>query len=280
MTHISLQNVHVRYPIFHEGRAQSILTQVARTASFGVLGRRDGRDLSFVHALRGVSLSLREGDRVGLIGRNGAGKSTLLKTLAGINWPHGGARVVDGRISTVLSLGAGLDMDKSGFANIEFLGRLFGMDAQRRAALTNDLIEFTQLGEYLTLPVRTYSSGMLVRLAFGLLTSLPGDILMIDEVIGAGDAFFIERASQRAREMARTAKILVLASHSEEVLQEFCTHVIWLDHGLIVDYGDVHGVNARYKEQAPRFPGGVAIDSDILRGADPKVFGAARAAAG
>jgi ABC-type polysaccharide/polyol phosphate transport system ATPase subunit len=266
VTHLRLRDVHVKYPVFHTNRSMSLFSHVAKAATFGVLsGNSDRHDIYHVHALRGVTLDLREGDRVGLIGRNGAGKSTLLKTAAGINWPHAGDRDALGRISCMLNLHAGLDLDRSGYENIEFLGRLFGLPTSERARLRAEMEDFTQLGDYLDLPTRTYSAGMMLRLAFGLATALPGDILLIDEAIGAGDTFFMERAAERARAISQTAKIILMASHSEATLADFCTHAVWVEQGRIVDYGLLHPLWDRYAHGAPRFPEGIAVTSDLLR---------------
>jgi ABC-type polysaccharide/polyol phosphate transport system ATPase subunit len=258
MAYISCESVHIRYPVLHVGRAQSLLGHVARTASFGRLGRGEHNDITHVHALRGVSVAFQESERVGVIGRNGSGKSTFLKMLAGINWPSEGIRTVEGSVSSVLSLNAGLDMEKSGEENITFITRLRGVPRAERAAIYEDIAEFTQLGDYLRLPIRTYSSGMMVRLAFAIVTALPADILSVDEVIAAGDAFFMERASARIGALARTARVLIMATHSQAVLEEFCTHAIWIDQGQIVDYGPAGEVWERYMAQKPRFPDGVA----------------------
>lgn len=261
MTHLHLSNIDLRYPIFHSGRAFSLFRRVARQASGGLLGRNDHNDITMVHALRGISLKLREGDRLGLIGRNGAGKSTLLRVIAGIHWPQSGTIDANGRISCLLDPSTGIDIEKTGLENIDFVGRLHGFDRAARMALMDDIVNFTELGDYLRLPVRTYSSGMMVRLSFGLATALPGDILAIDEIIGAGDAFFMERARERARAMYTRAKILVMASHSDVILKDFCNMAIWVDQGLIVDYGPVDRVIESYIAQVPRFPEGTPFDS-------------------
>jgi len=264
MTYLRLTDIHLNYPIFNSGRAHSLFRRVARQASGGLLGRDDNNDITIVHALRGVSLNLQEGDRLGLVGRNGAGKSTLLRVMAGIHWPQSGTRDVHGRISCLLSATAGIDIDRTGLANVDFIARLFNFDRVERNALMNDVEEFTELGDYLRLPVRTYSAGMMVRLSFALATALPGDIFVIDEIIGAGDAFFMDRARQRAEKLYAKAKIMVLASHSETVLNDFCNKAIWLEQGLVVDYGPTHEVVERYLHQEPRFPLGVQHASPQL----------------
>jgi ABC-type polysaccharide/polyol phosphate transport system ATPase subunit len=211
--------------------------------------------------LDGVTIHLKPGDRVGLIGRNGAGKSTLLRVIAGLTWPSSGKCTVEGVTQPLLSLGAGLNLDKSGLANILFFGKLMGLNRQNRQSLLEDVAEFAELGDFISLPVRSYSAGMSLRLAFGLATAFPNDILLIDEVIGAGDAFFVERARQRLGSLSENSKILVVASHSDAAIREFCNVAVWLDKGQIVDFGDPDEVLARYHASAPSYPGGTAFIS-------------------
>lgn len=256
MASLELNSIHVRYPVFSAGSQQSLFTAVARRATFGVLTR--GGSATYVHALRGVTLKLRDGDRLGIVGRNGSGKSTLLKTLAGINWPQEGRRAVSGRISSIIALGAGLDGEKTGIENINFLCRLFDIPTSDIGGLRERVVEFADLGEYINLPTRTYSSGMLLRLSYGLALTLPGEILIVDEVIGAGDATFQRRAVEHTRAAFSTAKIFAMATHSGEALAEYCNQAIWMDRGRIVDFGEPREVWARYADLAPRYPEGVA----------------------
>lgn len=257
MASVFLSDVHLSYPIYHSARAQSLLRRVAQTASLGLLG---GNDTAHVHALRGVSVSLVDGDRLGLIGRNGAGKSTLLRVIAGVSWPQSGVRLIDGRLSCLLNANAGISLDKTAFENIDFVGRLMRLSRAERQAMAYDIAEFTELGQFLDYPVRTYSSGMAVRLSFALATSFPGDIFVVDEVIGAGDAFFIERARKRAKAAYTGSRITVMASHATSVLKDFCNKGLWLEQGLVVDYGPIDDVVERYEKQQPRFPEGAAAD--------------------
>ncbi|MGD9968686.1 MAG: ABC transporter ATP-binding protein [Hyphomonadaceae bacterium] len=275
MTRVHLDNIHVRYPVLVSGRAHSLFRQIAKSASFGALGRGDHNDITYVHAIRGVSMDLREGDRVGLVGRNGAGKSTLLRAIAGLSWPQEGVRLVEGHISCLINPNAGIDIEKSGWENIDFVGKLFGLSRDERAALADDVSTFTELGDYLQLPVRTYSAGMMIRLSFALATSLPGDVFVIDEVIGAGDAFFMARARARAEAFFSTAKIMIMASHSDATLRDFCDKGLWIDRGLIVDYGPIDDVLDRYNKQAPRFPDGTAARFDDEMQARPNLSVAA-----
>lgn len=253
--YLALSKVSIRYPVFTSSRHQSILTAVATTASFGTI-RHSSAGMTHVSALQDISIELKDGARVGVIGRNGSGKSTLLKALAGINWPSSGNRQVKGRISSVLTIGSGLDAEKSGRANVMFICKLFGIGKAEAEAMAEHVKEFTGLNDFFDMPTRTYSSGMMVRLSFAISTALPGEILIIDEVLGAGDLHFLERAAAHMRERAGSARILVMATHAYLSLVEFSDAVIWIEKGRIVDYGLPADVWKRYHEETPRFPNG------------------------
>jgi ABC-type polysaccharide/polyol phosphate transport system ATPase subunit len=243
--HIRLEKAGINYPVFTASSQQSVLTAAAGIMSFGKI-RRDVEGLKVVEALRNISLDLRDGARVGLIGRNGSGKSTLLRLLAGIHWPTRGKRYVEGKISTVLSHMSGLDGEKSARENIKFVCRIFGIPAIDAKIIIDEIEAFVELGEFFDLPLRTYSAGMQVRIGFALATTMPGDILLIDEVFAAGDAYFMERAAARLHQRAQEARIMVLATHSPAQLIDFCDLAIWLDGGEIIDYGDPTEVWQRY----------------------------------
>jgi ABC-type polysaccharide/polyol phosphate transport system ATPase subunit len=254
MTKIELKNVEVSYPIYSSGRQRSILTFTANRASFGRVAREAG-EIPVVQALRGVTLALKEGDRLAIVGRNGSGKSTLLKVCAGLILPDAGTLDVVGSRASVLNMAAGLDPDKSGAENVAMIGRLLGVKRSEHKALLDDVAEFTELGDFLNLPVRVYSSGMTVRLLFALATSVERDILIVDEVIGAGDAIFVEKAAKRIRAMFERAKILVLATHAGEIAEQFCNRAIWMDAGRPLMEGGPHDVWDAYLHQ--RVPLGV-----------------------
>ncbi|MGH6950481.1 MAG: ABC transporter ATP-binding protein [Vitreimonas sp.] len=250
MTRIELKDVEVRYPVYASGRQRSILTFAANRASFGRVAREAGH-IPTVDALNGVSISLREGDRLALVGRNGSGKSTLLKVCAGLILPDRGTATIVGSRASILTMSAALDPDKSGFENIIMIGRLLGVPRTRRQALVEDVAEFTELGDFLNLPVRTYSSGMTVRLLFALATSVERDILIVDEVIGAGDAHFVEKAAKRVRAMFERAKILVLATHAGHIAENLCNKALWIDAGRQVMMGEPKAVWEAYLNQRP-----------------------------
>jgi ABC-type polysaccharide/polyol phosphate transport system ATPase subunit len=249
--YLRLDRAYISYPVVSSTRQQSILSHAARAAAFGLLGKSNG-DMQYVNAINGISLDLKDKARLGLIGRNGSGKTTLLKTLAGIYFPDRGSREVRGRIASLLSIGSGLDQEKSGYENVAFLARLFGLSKAQLDVLTADVEEFTELGPFLNMPVRVYSAGMSIRLSFALATGLPGDILIIDEVLAAGDAQFMHKAVERMKLRAQEARIVVLASHWPEMLKQFCDVAIWLQSGKLLDAGTPEQVWANYAAEQPQ----------------------------
>jgi ABC-2 type transport system ATP-binding protein/lipopolysaccharide transport system ATP-binding protein len=245
MPRISLDNVIVDIPVY-DGADRSIKRRMLGSLGIGGLIRRDGRNRVSVRALNGVSLDLRDGDRLGLIGRNGAGKSTLLRVMAGIFEPTVGSVEVSGRVSTLLSVGMAMDPEMSGYENIDHIGALIGWPMSRLRELYADIEAFTELGEYLSMPVRTYSAGMTVRLSFALLAAQAPEVLLLDEVIGVGDAQFAERAARRIDALCRRSGILVVASHSPEQIGQLCNQVAWLEQGRIRRIGPTAEVMAAY----------------------------------
>ncbi len=251
MARITLNDVVVRYPVYSSGRQRSILGMAANRASFGRVAQ-DAGNIPVVTALDGVGFDLLEGDRLALFGRNGAGKTTLLKVCAGLILPDSGRVRLEGSRASILNSTAGLDPEKTGVENVEFISRFLGVPRKRRAVLLEDVAEFTELGEFLNLPVRTYSSGMTVRLMFALATSVERDILVVDEVIGAGDALFVEKAAKRVHAMFERAKVLVLATHAGTIAQRLCNKAVWIDGGRTIMGGSPEEVWDAYVNQ--RFP--------------------------
>jgi lipopolysaccharide transport system ATP-binding protein len=186
-----------------------------------------------VRALEGVSFEIRPGDRVGLMGHNGAGKSTLLRMLSGIYEPIAGSLKVEGRVATLLELQLGIDPDATGYENIMLRGVMTGLKLREIRAKIDEIAEFTELGDYLGMPVRTYSSGMLLRLAFAVSTSVEADILLMDEWLSVGDAEFRNKASARLEQLVERTPILVLASHSQELIGKVCNRLFQLEHGRV-----------------------------------------------
>ena len=190
----------------------------------------DDRDKSIVviRALNHVTLNLEHGARVALVGANGAGKTTLLRVMAKIYPPTRGAVEIVGRVTCLTDLNVGMDTEATGLENIRMRGVLLGLTQKEIAKLVPDVAEFSELGEYLKLPIRCYSQGMMLRLAFGLSTAFQPEIILLDEIIGVGDQGFAERARERLRNVIDAASILVLASHSSKIVTELCTSAIWL----------------------------------------------------
>lgn len=248
MTHITISDVVVRYPLYSSSRQRSLLTFAAHKASFGRVAREAG-DITVVQALNGVSVELKEGDRMALLGRNGSGKTTLLKLCAGLILPDSGSASISGSHAAIINPGAGLDPEKTGAENVDYVGRLLGVSRARRAALVTEVTAFTELGDFMNLPVRTYSAGMMVRLLFALATSIERDIIIADEVLGAGDAHFVEKAAARVRHMFDRAKLLLIATHSGEIAKQLCNRAMWLDSGRVMMVGDPEEVWDAYLHQ-------------------------------
>lgn len=229
MASIELKNLSLTYPVVNVGAS------IRRAAMSGLTGGfiQRGRDVSLVEAIRDVTLTIQSGDRVGLVGHNGAGKSTLLRVLAGIYKPTRGAVSIEGRVGSLLDIGFGIDPEETGWQNLIFVFKMMCRGAERRAALIDDVAEFTELGEFLHMPVRTYSTGMQMRLSFGIATAMSPNILLMDEMISAGDASFYAKAQLRLQKMTESADILVLASHSTELIKSWCNKVAWLEKGAV-----------------------------------------------
>ena len=235
MARIELRNVAVEFPIYNLN-ARSFKKKFMRLATGGYVSK-DANQHVVVRSLDDITLSLQHGDRIGLIGHNGAGKSTLLRLLAGIYEPTIGKILVEGHISPLLNLMHGIETESTGYENIIMRGIILGLTARQVKSQINEIAELTGLGDFLSMPVRTYSSGMMVRLAFAISTSIQPDILLIDEVFGAGDADFMMKARDRMIKLLNQSSIVVLASHSDDLIKEFCDKAILLDGGRISYFG-------------------------------------------
>ncbi len=243
MASLEFTNVSVSFPLYH-GESRSLKKTVLAAAS-GRLGQ-DQKHRLVVEALRGVSFSLSSGDRLGFVGSNGAGKTTLLRTMAGIYEPVGGHILIDGAITALLDPGQGMNFDMTGRENIRLRGLYTGLNPAQIRQLEEDVAAFAELEQFLELPVRTYSSGMVVRLGFALATAIHPQILLMDEWILAGDASFLDKARHRLESMVQGAEILVLSSHSAEIIMRWCNRVIWMDRGQIKLDGTPEDVLAAY----------------------------------
>jgi homopolymeric O-antigen transport system ATP-binding protein len=231
---IEIAGVSVFFPLYH-GNSRSLKKTVLAAAS-GRLGR-DKQSRIVVQALRDISFTLKSGDRLGLVGSNGAGKTTLLRTLAGVYEPVMGRMLVQGSLNAMLDVALGMNIDSTGRENIMLRGLYNGLTRAELVRLEDDVAEFTGLGDFMDLPVRTYSSGMAMRLGFAMATAIRPQILLMDEWFLAGDADFMAKARERLADVIRGAEILVLSSHQATIVQDWCTRVIWLDQGSIREDG-------------------------------------------
>jgi ABC-type polysaccharide/polyol phosphate transport system ATPase subunit len=244
---ISLKSVTLNYVIHSAGQA-SLRGAVLSALVGGALGQDKGGHVN-VKALRGVTIDVDEGDRVALYGHNGSGKTTALRVAAGVYEPNSGAVRVRGSISAMLDLNVGMSPDASGRSNIRLLGLHRGLKSARINAMMDDIEEFSQLGSFFDLPIRTYSAGMMARLGFAFATALDPDILILDEWITPGDAEFLKRASERMVSHADNARALLMASHSIPVIKDVCNKVYVLEKGLVIDKGPPDEVFARLESK-------------------------------
>jgi lipopolysaccharide transport system ATP-binding protein len=233
MAYISARDIVVEFPIYnlsHRSLKKAFLHATTGGRLSGDAGNR-----VVVQALDHASFDIREGDRVGLYGHNGAGKTTLLRVLSGIYEPVRGHLTMRGRIATLLDLGLGIDPESTGYENIMLRGILAGLRPREISSRMAEIAKFTELAEYLDMPVRTYSSGMQLRLAFAVSTSVQADILLMDEWLSVGDEAFALKAQERLHSLVSRSPILVLASHSLELLTTVCNRVLVLTHGVVAE---------------------------------------------
>jgi len=242
---IEIQNLALDYPVGQLSRGS------VKADMFSLFGaKQKTAKVEFVRAIRGISLKVGAGERLGIIGRNGSGKSTLLRAMAGIYEPTSGVVEMHGRVQGMFDIGLGFESEATGRENILYRGLVMGLSPAQVRAREQEIIEFAAIGDFIDLPVRTYSSGMSVRLAFAISTYLEGDILLLDEMLGAGDASFQVKAAERMRSLVETAKVLVLVSHDMSTILNVCTRVIWLSKGRIVAEGKPDEVVEKYLADA------------------------------
>ena len=230
MSGITAANLIIDYPIF-DSSSRSLKKTIIRAATGGRIAN-DSRGIS-VRAIDGISFSIEHGERVGLMGSNGAGKSTLLRALAGVYAPTYGSLLVNGSVASLLDLSLGMDGEFTGYENIYIRCVLMGIPRSVIKKHVDEIIEFSELGDYIKMPMRTYSSGMHLRLSFSVCTAFPADIVLMDEWLAVGDADFSKKAENRLMEFIRKSSILVLASHSVEQVSKICNRVIIMEHGSI-----------------------------------------------
>jgi len=234
MAKIVAKDIVVDIPIY-EANSRSLKTIVLKAATGGTLSIDSSHHVS-VRALNHLAFEISDGDRVGLIGHNGSGKTTLLRVLAGAYEPVAGSIEVKGKVASMLNIWLGMMMDATGYENIFLRARMLGLKPDEITPLVEEICDFAELGDYIHMPMRTYSSGMMMRLGFAISTSISADIVLMDEWMSAGDASFAEKARHRLNQMLGRAKILVLASHDEEMIRATCNKVMRLDHGKMVEF--------------------------------------------
>lgn len=246
MAQIVLSNVVTEFPIY--GTQPSLRKELFGQVAGGMLrrGNNGASKRVIVRAIDNVSLTINHGDQLGILGHNGAGKSTLLRVLAGIYQPSQGLIHIDGRVSPLFTTSPGLAGDDTGYENIVTCGLMLGMTRDEIERKLPEIEAFTELNEYLSLPVRTYSTGMVVRLGFAIATAIDPEILLLDEGLGAGDARFTARAAERVRALIGRSSIMVLASHSDKLIQKMCSRAILLDRGHIIADGPTEEVLENY----------------------------------
>jgi lipopolysaccharide transport system ATP-binding protein len=231
-------------PIYNSS-ARSLTNTLVSAATGGVLTAQKGGHLS-IEALKDLNLEIKSGDRLGIVGHNGAGKSTLLRLLSGVYEPSSGKMKRSGSISSLVDISLGINAENTGRENIFLRGKLMGLSKREIDEKLDEIIEFSELGDYVNLPVRVYSSGMLLRLAFSVSTSISADILIMDEWLSVGDGAFAERSGQRLRNLVDESDILVIASHTRDLLEETCNRIVWLEHGVIRKVGSAQDVIPEY----------------------------------
>jgi lipopolysaccharide transport system ATP-binding protein len=247
MAQIDVRGVSLDFPLYH-GNARSLKRTVFSTVS-GRIGN-DVKHRVIVAALRDITFSLSSGDRLGLVGTNGAGKTTLLRTLAGIYEPLVGTLTVSGSLNALLDPTLGMNLELTGRENIMLRGLYNGLGRAAIRRLEEDVCDFADLDDFIDLPVRIYSSGMVVRLGFALATAIRPQVLLMDEWFMAGDSNFMEKARLRLEDLVRGAEILVLSSHVEKVVMDWCSRVIWMDQGRIRADGPAAEVMGLYLGRA------------------------------
>jgi lipopolysaccharide transport system ATP-binding protein len=245
---IQLENVSIDIPVYN-ANARSLKKRLIKVATGGELGS-DSSGRVVVRALEGLNLSLKDGDRVGLIGHNGAGKSTMLRLLSGVYEPSSGSARIQGEVGSLIDISLGIDHEATGRENIYIRGGILGLSKSEITRRLDEIVEFSELGGFIDMPLRTYSSGMHLRLAFAVSTIVRPEILLMDEWLSVGDESFKRKAEQRMTELVQATNILVIASHSRDLIRHTCNRVIWLEHGKVAMDGAPEEVTNRYFGEA------------------------------
>jgi len=244
LAQIKFDDVSIEFPIFN-ATGRSLTSKLLQDATGGKLDS-DANGHVLVMALSSISFTLNDGDRVGLVGHNGAGKSTLLRALSGVYAPTSGESTIQGQVGSLIDIGLGINPEATGRENVLIRGQLLGLSKTDIANRYDEIVEFAELGDFMEVPVRTYSSGMHLRLAFAVSTVVRPEILLMDEWLSVGDEGFKAKAEDRLTEMVSETKILAIATHSRSLVEKVCNRVIWLEHGRIKMDGPVWEVVPAY----------------------------------
>lgn len=244
MSGINFENVTVDFPVF-SANSRSIKNKLLRVAIGGKIDTNEN-GVSVVRALDRLSFNINDGERVAIVGANGAGKSSLLRVLNGVYEPTVGEVNVVGNIGSLIDISLGIDIEASGLENIYVRGRLLGMSSDEIKEKIPEIVEFSELGEFIDMPVRTYSTGMQMRLAFAVSTTARSNILLMDEWLSVGDENFKNKAEVRMKEVVNSTDIVVIATHSKDLILSSCSRAIWLDQGKINMDGNVAEVCSAY----------------------------------
>ena len=240
MSSIRVENLSIKFRIYHD-RSPSLKDYFAN-----IFKRNNQSTYSDFLAVKDVSFEIKAGDRVGIVGHNGAGKSTLLKALCRVYESSDGLISVDGRIAPLLEIGAGFHPEFTGRENIYLNGAILGYSKQQIKKVEPEVIAFAELEDFIDTPVKYYSTGMYMRLAFSLATAIHPDILVLDEIFAGGDAAFLVKAKARMHDLINKADIMIMVSHDHELVKSLCNRVIWMDHGELVADGPPEKIVERY----------------------------------
>ena len=243
-----MQNLGVTFSIYNP-KTRSVRNHII-SAVGGVT--HDCDSTTYVDALIDLNLDINHGERVAILGHNGAGKSTLLRVLAGIYEPTSGIIESHGMVSSLTDISMGMDPENSGYHNIIMRCIFMGMTIAEAKSKVHEIVEFCELGDYINLPMRTYSTGMYMRLALTIATSVIPDILIMDEMIGAGDDAFMKKARKRTLDMIEKTKIMVISSHDMSIVNELCQRAIWMEKGKVIEDGDVKAISKAYIQKSEK----------------------------
>lgn len=245
MAHVTLENLDLTFQV----RAKKQISLKEYLLHLHFLGSR--HPARSIRALQQINLTLSQGERIGLIGHNGAGKTTLLRTIAGVYPPTRGSCSVEGQISSLFEIHLGFELEATGWDNIMYRGLMMGATPRYLRSKSQEIADFTELGQFLDVAVKYYSAGMLMRLAFAISTAIEPEILLVDECLNVGDRDFQQKAHDRMQSLIERASLFVMVSHDLPSIASLCKRVLWLDHGRIVADGPADEILAAYTGQAP-----------------------------